>query len=182
MEKILLLMVSMVLLLNIGLVFAHETNFAETKQLIDSGISCDKLTDEQLEEMGDYYMEQMHPGEAHEIMDKMMGGEGSESLKQTHIQMAKGIYCNEDINGMMSGGMMNMMMGNNMMGSGGMMGMMNTGGSNMMGSGMMGNFGYGFWYWNFINILYVILLVGVIVLVYLGIMKLWRGLSNKSSK
>src|SRR3989339_2259188 len=102
----------------------EEHDFTETKRLIDSGISCNNLTNEQLEEMGDYYMEQMHPGEAHEIMDKMMGGEGSESLKQTHIQMAKGIYCNEDINGMMSGGMMNMMMGNNMMGSGGMMGMM----------------------------------------------------------
>jgi len=49
------------LLLNISLASAHEHNFAETKQLIDSGISCDKLTDEQLEAMGDYYMEQMQP-------------------------------------------------------------------------------------------------------------------------
>ena len=84
MRKI-LFVIMVVLLLNISLVFAHEHNFAETKQLIDSGISCDKLTDEQLEAIGDYYMEQMHPGEAHEMMDKMIGGEGSESLNNMQI-------------------------------------------------------------------------------------------------
>ena len=124
MRKI-LFAIMVVLLLNISLVFAHEHNFNETKQLIDSGISCDKLTDEQLEAMGDYYMEQMHPGEAHEMMDQMMGGEGSDSLKQMHIQMAKRLYCNEYVGGMM--------------GSGGMMGMMNMMGGyyNGYGSGMM---------------------------------------------
>src|SRR3989344_4216742 len=65
--------IMVVLLLNMGIVSAHEHDFGETKQLIDSGISCDKLTDEQLESIGDYYMEQMHPGEAHEMMDMMMG-------------------------------------------------------------------------------------------------------------
>ena len=89
MRKVLLLFIGIVLLLNINLVFAHEHNLAETKQIIDSGITCDKLTDEQLETIGEYYMEQMHPGEAHELMDEMMGGEGSDSLKQMHIQMAK---------------------------------------------------------------------------------------------
>src|SRR3990167_6025835 len=93
-----------ILLVNLGLVYAHEHDFAETKQLIDSGISCDKLTDKQLETMGDYYMEQMHPGEAHEMMDQMMGGEGSKSLKQMHIQIAKRLYCNEDVGEMMGGG------------------------------------------------------------------------------
>src|SRR3989344_3532727 len=110
MRKI-LFAIMVVLLLNVSLVFAHEHNFAETKQIIDSGISCDKLTDEQFEAMGDYYMEQMHPGEAHEMMDQMMGGEGSDTLKQMHIQMAKRLYCNEDVGGMMGGGMMNMMIG-----------------------------------------------------------------------
>src|SRR3989338_10460153 len=119
MRKIFFAMV-VILLVNISFVSAHEHNLAETKQLIDLGISCDKLTDEQLEAIGEYYMEQMHPGEAHELMDEMMGGEGSESLKQMHIQMAKRIYCNEDVSGMMgSGGMMGMMpMMMNMMGSG----------------------------------------------------------------
>ena len=110
--KIIMLMFGILFVLSLGLVFAHEHDFDETKQIIDSGIGCDKLTDEQLESIGDYYMEQMHPGEAHEMMDQMMGGEGSESLRQVHINMAKRLYCDEDVGGMMGGGMMNMMMGN----------------------------------------------------------------------
>ena len=98
-----------------GIVSADGHNFTETKQLIDLGISCDGLTDEQLEAIGEYYMEQMHPGEAHEIMDQMMGGEGSASLRQVHMQMARNIYCGENI---MMGGMMGMDgMMNNMMGT-----------------------------------------------------------------
>ena len=159
--------IMVVLLMNISLAFAHEHNFDETKQLIDSGISCDKLTDEQLEAMGDYYMEQMHPGEAHEMMDQMMGGEGSDSLKQMHIQMAKRLYCNEgdgEMMDMMGEGMMNMMGGQ-------------TPQTNMI-QGMMGNSGY-FGYWNFLNVLYVILLIGLIILVYLLIIKLWRDFYGK---
>jgi len=140
--------IMVVLLLNIGIASAHEHNFDETKQLINLGISCDKLTDEQLESIGDYYMEQMHPGEAHEMMDQMMGGEGSESLRQVHINMAKRLYCNEDVGGMMGGGMMNVMMGNN-----------------MMGSGMMGNYPTYYGYNSFWNILWLIFLIGVIVLI-----------------
>ena len=169
MQKI--LFIGLLIMLNIGLVYAQEHDFAEIKELIDSGISCDKLTEEQLEGIGEYYMEQMHPGEAHEMMDKMMGGEGSESLRQMHITMAKRLYCNEDISGMMnSGGMMNMMMGGNMMGN------------NMMQSGMMGNLEYGFGYWNLIDTLYVILLIGLIILVYLSIIKLWRGVRNEKGR
>src|SRR3989344_7893020 len=100
-----------VLLLTPGLVNAvSQEELNEAKALIDSKITCDKLTNEQLEAIGDYYMEQMHPGEAHEIMDTMMGGEGSESLKQVHINMARRLYCNENI-----------YIGYGMMGSGGMM-------------------------------------------------------------
>jgi len=176
-------------LLSIGIAFAHsdESEFVDAKQIIENNVPCSELTEDQLEHMGDYYMEQMHPGEAHELMDKMMGGEGSESLGQMHIQMAKSIYCNDTSgmanygmmgmmgNGMMGGGMMNMMMGSNMMGSGGM---------NMMGTnfgyGMMGNYGYG--YWGFLNVLSLILLIGLVVLVYLWIIKLWKGMQNKGSK
>jgi len=144
--------IMVVLLLNIGIASAHEHNFDETKQLIDSGISCDKLTDEQLEAMGEYYMEQMHPGEAHELMDEMMGGEGSDSLKQMHIQMAKRLYCNEDVSGMM--------------GSGGMVGMMPMMmGNNMVGSGMMGNYPAYYGYNNFWNILWMVFLIGAIALI-----------------
>jgi hypothetical protein len=171
--------IGMILLLNIGLIHAQEHNFAETKQLIDSGISCDKLTDEQLEAIGEYYMEQMHPGESHEMMDKMMGGEGSASLRQMHISMAQRLYCNEDSSGMMGGGMMGMMMGggmmgNNMMGNG-MFGSQ-TAQANMM-QGMMGGWSYG--YFSFMNILNIILLIGLIILVYLWIVKLWQNIKHK---
>src|SRR3989338_697642 len=97
MRKMFTILIFSMLLLGMSLVSAHKPDFGETKQLIDSGISCDKLTDEQLESIGDYYMEQMHPGEAHEMMDQMMGGEGSESLRQVHINMAKRLYCNENV-------------------------------------------------------------------------------------
>ncbi|HKZ33710.1 MAG TPA: hypothetical protein VJ142_00530 [Candidatus Nanoarchaeia archaeon] len=85
-----------------------EEDFSQAQALINQSISCDELTDEQLELIGDYYMEQMHPGEAHEYMDQMMGGEDSESLRQVHINMARNIYCGENTSyryGMM-GGMM----------------------------------------------------------------------------
>jgi len=167
----------LIALLSIGIAFSHtEDVFKEAEQLIESKIPCSELTEEQLEHIGDYYMEQMHPGEAHEVMDERMGGEGSESLKQMHIAIAKRLYCN-DISGMANYGMMDMMMG------GGMMSM-------AMGSGMMGNFGYGMMgnssygsgYWSFLNILSLLLLIGLVALVYLWIIKLWRDIKTKSKK
>jgi len=135
MKRAILLSMLLIILFSFLVVAQEEHDFTEAKQLIDSGVSCNQLTNEQLEEIGDYYMEQMHPGEAHEYMDKMMGGEGSESLKQVHISMAKSIYCGETNQGMM--GMMNMMNSDgNMMGSGGMMG------GDMRGLGIMGNNDY----------------------------------------
>ena len=167
-------MIGIIFLLNMGIIYAQEHDFNEAKQLVDSGISCDKLTDEQLEEIGEYYMEQMHPGESHEIMDKMMGGEGSESLRELHITMAKRLYCNENSNGMMGMMMGGGMMGNNMMGSG-MFGSQTTQ-ANMM-QGMMGGWSYG--YWGFMNILNTILLIGLIILVYLWIVKLLQNIQHK---
>jgi|SRR3989344_930097 len=155
--KIIALIVMLLIMLSSSLVFAHKHNFDETKQLIDSGISCDKLTDEQLESIGDYYMEQMHPGEAHELMDQMMGGEGSDSLKQVHIQMAKRHYCNEYVGGMMGGGMMN-----------------------MMDSGMMGNYSTYYGYNSFWNILWLVFLIGVIALIVWLIYKFTK--SGKESE
>lgn len=57
----------------------------ETIQELD----LDKITDADWERLGDAVMEAQHPGDAHEAMDQMMGGEGSESLTQMHINMGK---------------------------------------------------------------------------------------------
>ena len=167
----------MILLLNLSLANAHITQqeINEVKSLIDSKVTCKSLSESQLEIMGEYYMEQMHPGESHELMHQMMGlKEGSEAEEQFHINMAKAIYCSETnafgSGGMMGGGMMNMMME-----------MQNPMQTNMM-QGMMGNLGYNFGYWNFVNVLYVILLNGLIILVVLGIMKLWKDIRNKGVK
>ena len=86
---VIVLMVTIAMLLSLTGVIAEGENFSEAKKLIESNTSCSELNDEQLEQIGDYYMEQMHPGEAHELMDKMHGGEGSTQLKQMHIFMAK---------------------------------------------------------------------------------------------
>ena len=80
-----------------------------------------------------------------------------------------------------------------MMGSGQTMGMMNMMGGNMIGmmgdsmmggqvpqttmQGMSGNWG-GLWYWNVLNVLYAILLIGLIILVFFGIIKLWKDISQ----
>ena len=71
----------------VGFVVAAE-DVSEGKQLVESKADCSTLSDSQLEAIGEYYMEQMHPGESHELMDAMMGGEGSESLRQMHITIA----------------------------------------------------------------------------------------------
>ena len=159
MKKIIFMVFAIILVSSF--VYAEETNFTEAKKLIDSGVGCDNLTEEQLEIMGDYYMEQMHPGEAHELMDRMMGGEGSESLKQVHINIARRLYCNENI-----------YIGYGMMGYGGMMNRM--WGNSFVGPGMMGNYGYGSGYWNFFTFLYAALLLGLLVLIISWIIKLLK--------
>lgn len=171
-----------IFLLVIGIAAADAEDFAEAKKLIEAKTSCDKLSEGQLEEIGDYLMEQIHPGQAHELMDKMMGGEESESLRLMHVAMAKRLYCN-DFSGMTNYGMMAMMgVGfNKNTNYGGMMNMMGTGfGTNMMGYGsgygMMGSYGY----WSFINFLSLVLVIGLIILVYLWVFKLWKEASKKS--
>ena len=118
-----------ILLIGMAFVFGNEASeIEEGKKLVEKGTKCSELNDEQLEEIGEYYMEQMHPGEAHELMHKMMGlEEGSDAHEQFHINMARRMYCNEDVGyGMIGSGMMmpmmQMMGGNGMVNSGNMMG------------------------------------------------------------
>jgi hypothetical protein len=129
------------LLLSATVVFAHSehpehSSFEQAEALINAEIPCESLSEEQLEMIGDFLMEQHHPGEQHEVMDEMMGGEDSESLRLMHINMAKGLYCG-DSNAMSSEMMANFGGNNGMMGNnrGGMMNM-------MWGAGMMSGYGW----------------------------------------
>lgn len=161
-------------ILSIGIAFSHsdEAEFADAEQIIENKVPCSELTEGQLEHIGDYLMEQIHPGEAHEAMDEMMGGEGSESLKFMHIAMAKRAYCN-DYSGMADYGMMGMRGYGTGTNYGGMMNMMGTN----LGYGMMGSYG-----WGFSGVLYFILLIGLIILVYLWIIKLLKDIQGKGKK
>ncbi len=151
MEKRRLFIITITLLLTPALVYGH--NLTEAKQLIDSGISCDQLTEDQLEAIGDYYMEQAHPGEAHEMMHAMMGGESSPAVKQMHIQMARVMYCNESVD-MPT-----------------MMSMMGWTSKQASYSG-----------WDVLDVLYVALIVGLVILVYLGIVKVVMDLFKRRRK
>ncbi|MBR9680389.1 MAG: hypothetical protein GOU98_01030 [Candidatus Altiarchaeota archaeon] len=125
--------------------FAHSNEtFIEAEALINAEIPCNQLSEEQFESLGDYYMEQMHPGEEHEVMDKMMGGEDSESLHEMHVAMGQNIYCgiSENTNHGMMGGMM---------------------GYNTLVNSTTN------------QALYTALLAGAVILVYLLIVKIWKG-------
>ena len=142
-----LLTILIVFLLAMPLAFADSSqDFSGAQAIIAQETPCESLSQEQLEQLGDYYMEQIHPGEQHEAMDAMMGGEGSESLRQMHIAMGYRFYCSGLSNeanqyfGMMGSGYNYGMMGGGMMG-----GMMGSGyGQGMMQGTYMNQYGNGY--------------------------------------
>lgn len=87
-----------------GMMYGRGTVFADSGQnasgelaaiLSEQGardrseIDCGNISDEQFEALGDAFMEDAHPGEQHEAMDRMMGGEGSETLRLAHVNMGR---------------------------------------------------------------------------------------------
>jgi len=100
-------------------------------------LDCSKVTDAEFEKLGDSFMEEQHPGDAHEAMDEMMGGEGSESLRTMHINMGQGYLGCGSKSGYSMGGI-------GMMGGGGMMGGIRAENSNYLGGSRYSNMmGYG---------------------------------------
>ncbi len=131
-------------------------------------IDCQKITDEQSEKLGEAVISLMHPGKKeHELMDQMMEGEGSESLKVMHIAMGKRyLRCESGMmGGMKDKGMMGMMNGDmmNMMGVGSDPSKQNLSTNNM---NMMSNFGYFGWFGGIFMILFwVLIIVGIVALI-----------------
>lgn len=162
-ERLMLfILVAVIASLASSAVFAQsENNFNDTKQLIGSGVSCNILSDKQLEGIGEYYMEQMHPEESHESTHQRMGlVEGSEAEEKFHINLAKTMYCGELSTGMMG------------MGAGGMMQSSNAG----MNAGMMGAY-YGSG--NLAGILWLIILILLAVALSLLIIWLYKQIKRK---
>lgn len=114
-----------------------------------SKIDCKKISDENLETLGDAAMEKMlGSSEQHEIMDKMMGGEGSDSLKAMHKNIGlRYLGCGNRSN------LNNLKYGNPMMG--------NFGFNNMMGWG----WGWPFFGWITMILFWVLLVVVIAALV-----------------
>ena len=150
------------LLLSIGIAGAvTQDELNEAKMLIDSNISCSKLNPEQLELIGEYYMEQMMPGQAHLRVHEMMGlAEGSADDEQFHINLARRTYCGENV------------LTYGMMGSRGNIGTIGMMGSNMMGyypfsDSNYGSYGSGYnnfgFFWVMIIAIFTATLIGLIL-------------------
>lgn len=77
-----------------------------------SDLDCELVSDEDMVRLGDAVMERMHPGERHEEMDRMMGGEESEGWWNIHLQMGRNyLGCDKDSPAVVWGGAIGGMMG-----------------------------------------------------------------------
>lgn len=158
MRKIIIIIIATLAILSI--VFAaEEQDFTQAINLVNANTSCDDLTFNQLELIGDYYMEQLHSGDVNQIMVEMMGGEGSESLRQVHINMAYRYYCSQFGNSEYPY--------NGMMGTGGMMSNNNYN-TNYRGAGMMDDYlGFSFFATSILILVILFVLSLIVWFIYL---------------
>lgn len=124
-------------------------------QGVDSNdkIDCDKITDQQFEQLGEAVMDVAHPNpKEHAFMDRMMGGDNSQSLAAMHRLMGAnylGCYKGGTMGNFGFGGMMGGYYGGQPYGPGGHMY-----GNN--GWGMMGSWAGGLIMWLLILIIIVL--------------------------
>lgn len=150
-------------------------DFSEAKIIIQQKTPYNQLNNSQFEKLGDYFMELM-AGSNHEYMDQMMGGEGSASLTQVHINMGRRFYQEYLDTGQIQQGRM---MGYGMMG--GYPVTYNSEDVNNIGNyGMMGNSfgymmypGYGNYFWG-LGLTGLLFIIAVIVLAVWLIFKITR--------
>jgi len=183
--KKIFLLITVFFLLSSGTTFADTGHTRPLEEILDEikidqniesveEIDCSKVSEEELEELGDAVMSKIHPDEeVHNRMDEMMGGEGSGSLRVAHINMALSYL--ECGNGRGFGGMMGMMTDRGMMNDD--YNFSSTGGGvNMMGWGGNG-FGYGMmnpYFGGFFGILGVVFWILLIALLVAMIRYFWR--------
>lgn len=141
-------------------------------------LNLSKISNDDWEHLGDAVMELEHPGEAHEVMDRMMGGEGSKLLRQMHINMGKAYL---GYGGNYGPGMM---MGR------GMIGYNNNINSYQKGGGddhMMGNFGsspmgiYGGIFGLIVMLLFWILIISGLAVIIKWVINQGKVSNNKKS-
>ena len=153
MKKLLSIIVMVALVASFALA-ADE--FDQARSLIQSKTPCNSLTESQLEEYGNKFRSYKKDV----ALEERLGGEGSATLKQAHLNIARMMYCGDAPNAMMMGTM------SAMMGRSGGYGMMNNYG---YGYGMMGN--YGGFYSVWMNLF--MLIVGILVIVALVLLIAW---------
>lgn len=139
-------------------------------------VDCSKVTDNQFGALGDAYMGIMLPNQQqHEIMDNMMGGEGSSSLSQAHINIGRSyLGCWSNYN---SGPVYMPMMG----------GYYNSGQDNFLGSiyPMMygNNIGYSMMGgWNGYGVFGMVFSVILWIFAIFGLVSVIKFISNKHKK
>ena len=121
-------------------------NFSAAISIIQQKTPCSQLSQAQLIEVGDYYM-QLQLGASHDEVDAMMGGDNATMDEQMHIALAERYYCNgiypNQLNSSIYGGGMMGYGGDSGSYYGGMMGSYPGGYAHgAYGPGMMYAYGY----------------------------------------